>query len=73
MKERRSSEHSLVRRKLVLVGDEQCGKTAMLHVLAKDSYPEVIIVIKLLTNYTVYFIKGGLFVFTLLHKCVVFH
>lgn len=27
--------------KLVLVGDVQCGKTAMLQVLAKDCYPEV--------------------------------
>ncbi|NXB26667.1 RND1 protein, partial [Rhagologus leucostigma] len=26
--------------KLVLVGDVQCGKTAMLQVLAKDCYPE---------------------------------
>ena len=27
--------------KIVLVGDTQCGKTALLHVFAKDSYPEV--------------------------------
>ena len=31
----------MVRCKLVLVGDVQCGKTAMLQVLAKDCYPEV--------------------------------
>lgn len=31
----------VVRCKLVLVGDVQCGKTAMLQVLAKDCYPEV--------------------------------
>lgn len=30
-----------MRCKLVLVGDVQCGKTAMLQVLAKDCYPEV--------------------------------
>ncbi|XP_041097803.1 rho-related GTP-binding protein Rho6-like [Polyodon spathula] len=40
MKERRSIQPSVVRCKLVLVGDVQCGKTAMLQVLAKDSYPE---------------------------------
>ncbi|KAK1794444.1 hypothetical protein P4O66_011312, partial [Electrophorus voltai] len=28
------------RRKVVVVGDTQCGKTALLHVFAKDSYPE---------------------------------
>ena len=27
--------------KIVVVGDTQCGKTALLHVFAKDSYPEV--------------------------------
>ncbi|XP_062871046.1 rho family GTPase 1a [Trichomycterus rosablanca] len=43
MKERRISEASAVRCKLVLVGDVQCGKTAMLQVLAKDSYPETYI------------------------------
>lgn len=32
--------------KLVLVGDVQCGKTAMLQVLAKDCYPEVGAVIR---------------------------
>ncbi|XP_076008016.1 rho-related GTP-binding protein RhoN-like [Genypterus blacodes] len=26
--------------KIVVVGDTQCGKTALLHVFAKDSYPE---------------------------------
>lgn len=41
MKERRSIQPAVVRCKLVLVGDVQCGKTAMLQVLAKDSYPEV--------------------------------
>ncbi|RXM96311.1 Rho-related GTP-binding protein Rho6 [Acipenser ruthenus] len=40
MKERRSIQPAVVRCKLVLVGDVQCGKTAMLQVLAKDSYPE---------------------------------
>lgn len=41
MKERRSTQPLVVRCKLVLVGDVQCGKTAMLQVLAKDCYPEV--------------------------------
>lgn len=27
--------------KIVVVGDTQCGKTALLHVFAKDCYPEV--------------------------------
>ncbi|KAG9269538.1 rho family GTPase 1a [Astyanax mexicanus] len=40
MKERRVSQPLVVRCKLVLVGDVQCGKTAMLQVLAKDCYPE---------------------------------
>ncbi len=31
----------LLRCKIVVVGDAQCGKTALLHVFAKDSYPEV--------------------------------
>lgn len=31
----------LLRCKIVVVGDTQCGKTALLHVFAKDSYPEV--------------------------------
>lgn len=31
----------LLRCKIVVVGDSQCGKTALLHVFAKDSYPEV--------------------------------
>ncbi|KAB5546369.1 hypothetical protein PHYPO_G00071270 [Pangasianodon hypophthalmus] len=43
MKERRVSEPLVVRCKLVLVGDVQCGKTAMLQVLAKDCYPETYI------------------------------
>lgn len=41
MKERRLTQPMVSRCKLVLVGDVQCGKTAMLQVLAKDSYPEV--------------------------------
>ncbi|KAK7128692.1 hypothetical protein R3I94_017052 [Phoxinus phoxinus] len=40
MKERRISQPLVMRCKLVLVGDVQCGKTAMLQVLAKDCYPE---------------------------------
>uniref|UniRef100_A0A3Q4HER7 Rho family GTPase 1b n=1 Tax=Neolamprologus brichardi TaxID=32507 RepID=A0A3Q4HER7_NEOBR len=40
MKERRNTQPLVVRCKLVLVGDVQCGKTAMLQVLAKDCYPE---------------------------------
>ncbi|CDQ66893.1 unnamed protein product [Oncorhynchus mykiss] len=40
MKERRLTQPMVARCKLVLVGDVQCGKTAMLQVLAKDSYPE---------------------------------
>ncbi|KAF7696027.1 rho family GTPase 1a [Silurus meridionalis] len=43
MKERRIGEPLVVRCKLVLVGDVQCGKTAMLQVLAKDCYPETYI------------------------------
>uniref|UniRef100_A0A8C8RBG3 Rho family GTPase 2 n=1 Tax=Pelusios castaneus TaxID=367368 RepID=A0A8C8RBG3_9SAUR len=31
---------SLARCKIVVVGDTQCGKTALLHVFAKDCYPE---------------------------------
>uniref|UniRef100_A0A8C6SK98 Rho family GTPase 2 n=1 Tax=Neogobius melanostomus TaxID=47308 RepID=A0A8C6SK98_9GOBI len=31
----------LLRCKIVVVGDTECGKTALLHVFAKDSYPEV--------------------------------
>lgn len=41
MKERRNTQPMMVRCKLVLVGEVQCGKTAMLQVLAKDCYPEV--------------------------------
>ncbi|XP_076857039.1 rho-related GTP-binding protein RhoN-like [Brachyhypopomus gauderio] len=33
-------EGKVSRRKIVVVGDTQCGKTALLHVFAKDSYPE---------------------------------
>ncbi|KAK0133357.1 Rho-related GTP-binding protein Rho6 [Merluccius polli] len=41
MKERKLLTQPFVARcKLVLVGDVQCGKTAMLQVLAKDCYPE---------------------------------
>ncbi|XP_016104080.1 rho-related GTP-binding protein Rho6-like [Sinocyclocheilus grahami] len=40
MKERRISQPLVMRCKLVLVGEVQCGKTAMLQVLAKDCYPE---------------------------------
>uniref|UniRef100_A0A8C4SIN4 Rho-related GTP-binding protein Rho6 n=1 Tax=Erpetoichthys calabaricus TaxID=27687 RepID=A0A8C4SIN4_ERPCA len=40
MKERRNTQPPVMRCKLVLVGDVQCGKTAMLQVLAKDCYPE---------------------------------
>uniref|UniRef100_A0A1A8JCJ7 Rho-related GTP-binding protein Rho6 n=2 Tax=Nothobranchius TaxID=28779 RepID=A0A1A8JCJ7_NOTKU len=39
MKERRLAQR-VARCKLVLVGDVQCGKTAMLQVLVKDCYPE---------------------------------
>ncbi|XP_069589004.1 rho-related GTP-binding protein RhoE [Ranitomeya imitator] len=50
MKERRSSQkltsksmmdpNQNVKCKIVVVGDSQCGKTALLHVFAKDSFPE---------------------------------
>ncbi|XP_026116103.1 rho-related GTP-binding protein Rho6-like [Carassius auratus] len=40
MKERRISQPLVMRCKLVLVGEVQSGKTAMLQVLAKDCYPE---------------------------------
>jgi len=30
-----------VKCKIVVVGDSQCGKTALLHVFAKDCFPEV--------------------------------
>ncbi|XP_074892741.1 rho-related GTP-binding protein RhoN isoform X1 [Buteo buteo] len=33
-------EGHLARCKIVVVGDTQCGKTALLHVFAKDCYPE---------------------------------
>lgn len=35
------SNKGLLRCKIVVVGDAQCGKTALLHVFAKNSYPEV--------------------------------
>ncbi|TSR39601.1 Rho-related GTP-binding protein Rho6 [Bagarius yarrelli] len=38
--QRRNTQPLVIRCKLVLVGDVQCGKTAMLQVLAKDCYPE---------------------------------
>lgn len=51
MKERRNSQklasksimdpNQNVKCKIVVVGDSQCGKTALLHVFAKDSFPEV--------------------------------
>lgn len=47
MKERRSCQKSAmdpgqsVKCKIVVVGDSQCGKTALLHVFAKDCFPEV--------------------------------
>ncbi|KTG38450.1 hypothetical protein cypCar_00000265 [Cyprinus carpio] len=34
------TEGQCSRCKIVVVGDTQCGKTALLHVFAKDSYPE---------------------------------
>lgn len=37
----RTMEGHLARCKIVVVGDTQCGKTALLHVFAKDCYPEV--------------------------------
>ncbi|KAL8175737.1 UNVERIFIED_CONTAM: hypothetical protein K2H54_006751 [Gekko kuhli] len=33
-------ESPLARCKIVVVGDSQCGKTALLHVFAKDAFPE---------------------------------
>lgn len=46
MREEHTSERSAMdsvgsRCKIVVVGDAQCGKTALLHVFAKDCYPEV--------------------------------
>uniref|UniRef100_G3NSW3 Rho family GTPase 2 n=1 Tax=Gasterosteus aculeatus aculeatus TaxID=481459 RepID=G3NSW3_GASAC len=35
-----SLNRGLLRCKIVVVGDAQCGKTALLHVFAKNSYPE---------------------------------
>uniref|UniRef100_A0A8V0Y2V7 Rho family GTPase 3 n=1 Tax=Gallus gallus TaxID=9031 RepID=A0A8V0Y2V7_CHICK len=51
MKERRASQklsskavmdpNQNVKCKIVVVGDSQCGKTALLHVFAKDCFPEL--------------------------------
>ncbi|XP_077315627.1 rho-related GTP-binding protein RhoN isoform X1 [Lithobates pipiens] len=35
-----SMDKQMARCKIVVVGDTQCGKTALLHVFAKDCYPE---------------------------------
>ncbi|XP_048448909.1 rho-related GTP-binding protein RhoE-like, partial [Rhincodon typus] len=35
-----SMENQIARCKIVVVGDAQCGKTTLLHVFAKDCYPE---------------------------------
>ncbi|KAG7268041.1 hypothetical protein CRUP_000224 [Coryphaenoides rupestris] len=40
--------------KIVVVGDTQCGKTALLHVFAKDSYPEIYVA-TVFENYTASF------------------
>uniref|UniRef100_A0A8D2M9K0 Rho family GTPase 2 n=1 Tax=Zonotrichia albicollis TaxID=44394 RepID=A0A8D2M9K0_ZONAL len=40
--------------KIVVVGDSQCGKTALLHVFAKDCYPEVYVP-TVFENYTASF------------------
>uniref|UniRef100_A0A8C2SUL7 Rho family GTPase 1 n=1 Tax=Coturnix japonica TaxID=93934 RepID=A0A8C2SUL7_COTJA len=47
-----------VRCKLVLVGDVQCGKTAMLQVLAKDCYPETYVP-TVFENYTACLLSDG--------------
>uniref|UniRef100_A0A8V5GVX8 Uncharacterized protein n=1 Tax=Melopsittacus undulatus TaxID=13146 RepID=A0A8V5GVX8_MELUD len=39
---------------IVVVGDTQCGKTALLHVFAKDCYPEVYVP-TVFENYTASF------------------
>lgn len=39
--DRRTMDSAGSRCKIVVVGDTQCGKTALLHVFAKDCYPEV--------------------------------
>lgn len=52
MKERRAPQPVVARCKLVLVGDVQCGKTAMLQVLAKDCYPEVSCYVSLLASFS---------------------
>ncbi|KAJ1136086.1 hypothetical protein NDU88_002504 [Pleurodeles waltl] len=36
----KTMESQIARCKIVVVGDTQCGKTALLHVFAKDCYPE---------------------------------
>lgn len=39
-----------VKCKIVVVGDSQCGKTALLHVFAKDCFPEVRFVFPYVVN-----------------------
>lgn len=60
MKERRSCQKlslksgmdpsQSVKCKIVVVGDSQCGKTALLHVFAKDCFPEVRLTNMMLIN-----------------------
>lgn len=38
---KQAMESQVSRCKIVVVGDAQCGKTTLLHVFAKDCYPEV--------------------------------
>lgn len=59
MKERRSTQPLVIRCKLVLVGDVQCGKTAMLQVLAKDCYPEVSLFNEFILFYCILFYFEG--------------
>uniref|UniRef100_A0A3B1IST1 Rho family GTPase 2 n=1 Tax=Astyanax mexicanus TaxID=7994 RepID=A0A3B1IST1_ASTMX len=47
-------EGKVGRCKIVVVGDTQCGKTALLHVFAKDSYPETYVP-TVFENYTASF------------------
>ncbi|KAI4894695.1 hypothetical protein NFI96_014365 [Prochilodus magdalenae] len=47
-------EGKVSRCKIVVVGDTQCGKTALLHVFAKDSYPETYVP-TVFENYTASF------------------
>uniref|UniRef100_A0A8C4IV86 Uncharacterized protein n=1 Tax=Dromaius novaehollandiae TaxID=8790 RepID=A0A8C4IV86_DRONO len=54
-----------VKCKIVVVGDSQCGKTALLHVFAKDCFPEVYVP-TVFENYTIKQI--GLF-FQAYHSC----